>query len=81
MSTFSKSQYIWLESFFRDEVHRTNIDGDYEKKSETRIIILNLCEALYEESPNGFNKKRFLDAIYKSPIKIEEYPDVTKYFI
>ena len=64
---FSKSHYVWLESFFRDEVRNRKTPL---AKEELNITIHDLADEI-ESANRGFDKARFLTAIY-SPITEEE---------
>ncbi len=73
MSLFSKQQYIWLASFFRDELNRAkildkpenkNIYEKYQIRTEyLNSLISNLGKELEQTSPT-FNRERFEKAIY-----------------
>jgi hypothetical protein len=75
MALFSKSHYIWLESFFRDELRlakqkdlRAGNLGIREKYLGELIISL---ASEIDQNNNGFDKQRFLNAIY-NPLSEEE---------
>jgi len=68
MSHFSKSHYVWLSSFFRDELYASRNANELLIKATQKTIIENLANAFEKESP-GFNKQLFLDNIYKDPTK------------
>ncbi len=75
MSYFSKSSYVWLASVIRDITNQKKNTLDPETYiSYTNNFINQLTNALEKEN-QAFNKQRFLDAIYKSPITKEPRPD------
>ncbi len=62
MSIFSKSQYTWLASSFRDEVYK--IRNDEVKKKILFKLLNNIAISFEFENPNAFDKSRFLHNIY-----------------
>lgn len=63
MSTFGKSQYIWLESFFRDELYRIRKESP-QCVNVLEEIISNLSSQFRQDSPHGFDTDRFYRDIF-----------------
>ncbi len=60
MAVFNKSQYVTLASICRDMIFQ----GDHFVTEESDFCIETLARALEDDSPNGFDKPRFLHNIY-----------------
>lgn len=69
MSLFSKPQYVWLASFFRDELKTARQidencdDALSDEEDSIRALIERLGTELEQTNPT-FDKSRFLKTIY-----------------
>ena len=72
MSLFSKSSYVYLASICRDIKNSQEKDGlswGFNCDSNTvDFCIQTLANALEKENPYGFDKKRFLDNVFYTPV-------------
>lgn len=76
MAIFSKHDYIWLASFFRDEIYRAKLEDDKDhsenkiRQNFTKELIKNLSTDLKSDN-QMFDEKRFYDSIYFHPTRPE----------
>jgi hypothetical protein len=67
MALFSKSHYVWLESFFRDEIHAAKKKDVTNNTKSNELYLQELINRLGKEieaNNNGFDRTRFEMAIY-----------------
>jgi hypothetical protein len=76
MALFSKSHYVWLESFFRDEIHaakkRDEKAGGLGIREKYLQELINRLGKEIEANNNGFDRARFEMAIYCPDLESEE---------
>ncbi len=64
MATFSKRHYVWLASFFRDEIQKAKkTHKSWYEHYDLDVTIENMANCLFQDNKE-FDKQRFLDAIY-----------------